>query len=225
MGDGGTAYRRPSCGLVPRHVLLGPSFFRVGNRKQKPLGGPGTGSTPFLEPIVPRSKRALGPAHSRGAGIRRIAASPGKAGGRVRSRYSKLFRRWRRPTLARASVLPVLGRFPTWSRRRSGRKPGSGQSGGFETRAQFATIPYCRMLELSLVHWNCRSRSFGRGSSCAPLVPRVRASFELDVCSVDRYVYAEDAYCRISFSGLVRALARLHLPPKPPHAFRERPRS
>ena len=81
MVDGGTAYRRPSCGVVPRRVLLGTPFFRVGNRKQKPLGGPGTGSTPFLEPIVPRSKRALGPAHSRGAGTRRNAASPGKAGG------------------------------------------------------------------------------------------------------------------------------------------------
>ncbi len=51
VGDGGTAYRRPSCGLVPWPVLLGASFFRVGNRKQKPLGGPGTGSTPFLELI------------------------------------------------------------------------------------------------------------------------------------------------------------------------------
>ena len=31
--DGGTAYRRPSCGVVPRRVLLGTPFFRVGNRK------------------------------------------------------------------------------------------------------------------------------------------------------------------------------------------------
>ena len=68
--------------------------------------------------------------------------------GRVRSRYRKLFRRWRRPTLARVAVRPVLGRFVTSSRRRSGCKPGSAQSGGFETRARFATnrIPYCRML-------------------------------------------------------------------------------
>ena len=148
MGDGGTAYRRPSCGLVPWHVLLGPSFFRVGNRKQKPLGGPGTGSTPFLEPIVPRSKRALGPAHSRGARIRRIAASPGKAGGRVRSRCTKLFRRWRRPTLARAAVRPVLGRFVASSRRRPGCKPVSAQSGGFKTRARFARIQ-CLALQVS----------------------------------------------------------------------------
>ncbi len=41
-------------------------------------------------------------------------------------------------TPARAAVLPrgaVLGRFATWSRRRSGCKPGSAQPGGFETRA------------------------------------------------------------------------------------------
>ena len=60
--------------------------------------------------------------------------------GRVRSRYPKLFRRWRRPTLARAAVRPVLGRFATWSRRRSGCKPGSAQSGAFETRARFAGV-------------------------------------------------------------------------------------
>jgi len=40
--------------------------------------------------------------------------------GRVRSRCTKLFRRWRRPTLARVAVRPVLGRFvdvvaaPVW---------------------------------------------------------------------------------------------------------------
>jgi hypothetical protein len=82
VGDGGTAYRRPSCGLVPRRVLLGTPFFRVGNRKQKPLGGPGTGSTPFLEPIVP-PRRGLGDQHIRG--VQRSAEMPlrpGKPGAR-----------------------------------------------------------------------------------------------------------------------------------------------
>ncbi len=65
--------------------------------------------------------------------------------GRVRSRRAKLCRRWRRPTLARVAVRPVLGRFVTWSRRRSGCKPGSAQLGGFETRARFARVQFYRI--------------------------------------------------------------------------------
>jgi hypothetical protein len=57
--------------------------------------------------------------------------------GHVRGRCTTLLRRWRRPawTLARAAVRPVLGRFAasSRSRRRPGCKPGSAQSGGFET--------------------------------------------------------------------------------------------
>ena len=49
-------------------------------------------------------------------------------------------------------------------------------------------------------------------------------SFNVDVYSVNRYVYAEDPYCRISYSGRVLAVARLPLPAKPPHALHERPR-
>ena len=52
--------------------------------------------------------------------------------------------------LARAAVLPVLGRVVASSRRRSGCKPGSAQSGGFETRAQFARTPFYRIVELAL---------------------------------------------------------------------------
>ena len=65
-------------------------------------------------------------------------AAAGRAGERGCRRPKKPCRRWRPSTLARAAVLPGLGRFATWSRRRSGCKPGSAQPGGFETRAQFA---------------------------------------------------------------------------------------
>ena len=116
-----------------------------------------------------------------------------------------------------------------WVVLRLGRGAGLGVSLGRRSRAGSKREPDSQRFHIAefwsspLFYWNCRGRSFGRGSSCAPLVPRVRASFELDVCSVNRYVYAEDAYCRISFYCLVRAVARLPLPPKPRHAFRERP--
>ena len=67
-------------------------------------------------------------------------AAAGRAGERGCRRPKKPCRRWRPSTLARAAVIPVLGRFTTWSRRGPRCKPGSAKSGGFETRARFARI-------------------------------------------------------------------------------------
>ena len=75
----------------------------------------------------------------------------GKSGERSCSRPTKPHSRWRPSTFAHAVVRPASGRFATWSRRGSRRRPWAGQSGAFETRARFVGIPCYRILDSALV--------------------------------------------------------------------------
>ena len=86
---------------------------------------------------------SLGPSSGEGLGSRdfgwgrdsqqcRFARETGE---RVRSRWTKPFRRWRPSTFAHAAVRPELGRFATRSRRGPRRRRVVEQSGAFETRA------------------------------------------------------------------------------------------
>ena len=115
-------------------------------------------------------------------------AAAGRAGERGCRRPKKPCRRWRPSTLARAAVIPVLGRFATWSRRRSGCKPGSAQSGGFETRAQFQRPCRFRIVEFdralpAVLITSCRWCSVNRLQrvQTTPLFPSTDCSLVVDV--------------------------------------------
>ena len=66
---------------------------------------------------------------------------------------------------------------------------------------------FTEFLSSPLFHSNFPKRSFCGSSSCAPLVSRVRASFEVDGCSVTRYICAEDPFYGILFSSLLQGVS------------------
>ena len=124
-----------------RSTLKGVNF-----RPIRPLGGGGRNGV-LLTRGVARNRRAR-------LGI----VSDGRA---------RPLGRWLPSTLARTAVAPVLGRFATWSRRRSGCKPGSAQSGGFETRAQFAGVQCLKLqVSCSLSARTSQRRLERRSASC-----------------------------------------------------------
>jgi len=152
---GGSGYRASSrtdvpLGRCPRHAPFGPCWrFSVFSLSTSTLWAKAGVPVLRLRSFV-----------SRGCGVgwkgvgwlsRWDEAAAGRAGERGCRRPKKPCRRWRPSTLARAAVLPVLGRFATWSRRRSGCKPGSAQSGGFETRARFSRGHHCRIVDFDPV--------------------------------------------------------------------------
>ena len=127
----------PSAALSRGGSYWAHRFFRVGNRKPKPLGGPGTGSTPVLEL---RSFLRRGSWVWRDAGTHSNAASPGKpgsafvAGGRSRSAGGAPPRSLKRPfvphwvVLRRVRVAVPGASRARGSRARSKREPDSRES-------------------------------------------------------------------------------------------------
>jgi hypothetical protein len=111
---------------------------------------------------------------------------------------------------------------------RRGRVAVPGASRGRGSRARLKREPISKGFHFTELwsspsfHSNFRKRSFCGSSSCAPLVSRVRASFEVDVCSVNRCICVEDPFYRILFSSLLQGACASPSAPEPPHAFRER---
>ena len=136
---GGSGYLASSrtdvpLGRCPRHTPLGPCWsFSVFFLSTSTLWAKAGVPVLRLRSSVSRGCGGL----ERGRFSRWDEAAAGRAGERGCRRPKKPCRRWRPSKLARAAVLPGLGRFVASSRRRSGCKPASAQSGGFETRAQF----------------------------------------------------------------------------------------
>ena len=111
--------------------------------------------------------------------------------------------------------------LPYWVVLRLGRGAGLGVSLGRRSRAGSKREPVSRGLHFTelwsspFFHSNFRKRSFCGSSSCAPLVSRVRASFEVDVCSVNRCICVEDPFYRILFSSLLQGVCTSPSAPQP----------
>ena len=125
---------------------------------------------------------------------------------------------------------PTRSFVPYWVVLRRGRVAVPGASLGRGSRARLKRelnskgFHFTELWSSPLFHSNFRKRSFCGSSSCAPLVSRVRASFEVDVCSVNRCFCVEDPFYGILFSSLLQGVCASPSAPEPPHAFRERPR-
>ena len=123
---------------------------------------------------------------------------------------------------------PARPFFPYWVVLRRGRVtvPGAGvwrgSRAGSNCEPDSKGFHFTELWSSPLFHSNFRKRSFCGSSSCAPLVSRVRASFEVDVCSVNRCFCVEDPFYGILFSSLLQGVCASPSAPEPPHAFRER---